>query len=102
MTDQPSFIDPNIEIHRTALAFCRALALQDGVGASQLWNNSTTYEQSQIAVTLAAIANSHATVILAATRGLAPADVPRTMLAQALALKLQDLAGAPTQTQEPQ
>lgn len=95
MTEMPP-IDAEDDALRTAVAFCRAIALADGQTAGELWTNLTVNEQTRVAVSLANLANSHATVILAATIGIMPSAYTRTMLAEHLTLKLQALAVAET------
>jgi hypothetical protein len=91
MTEMPP-IDAEDDALRTAVAFCRAIALADGQLAGELWTNLTINEQTRVAVSLANLANSHATVILAATLGIMPSAFTRTMLAEHLTVKLQSLA----------
>lgn len=77
---------------RTAVALCRNVLLCDSAAASELWHNLTIAEQQCVVVALANIANSHAVVILAATRGVPPQQIQRTELAEHLTAKLQSLA----------
>lgn len=93
MTDQHNpNLDAEADAQRSALAFCRLILLADGKGAAELWSNSTQTEQTRLAVALANLCNSHATVILAATSGVQPKDIPRDLLAYHYAVKLQAMA----------